>query len=204
MPRQRCWAGWTFGPNLPVHSPLLQKSSSPSPTSLSTSSSSPPLLCLGKSGWKACISTFFSLHHWHGAQHFVHIESPARFLRFKYWKSHEPFSWCWSLKYHIIPTPCHGQRQLPLDQVATSPIQLCWTYHLYSLSLSSFMFPQLCSTWWDNNTVCISQAAEPGSLIPSREFGYSTYLQQLSSLYMSCISVTVRYSCIWNKSFSAY
>jgi len=27
------------------------------------------------------------------------------------------------LTYHLVPTPCHGQGHLPLDQVAQSPIQ---------------------------------------------------------------------------------
>ena len=27
------------------------------------------------------------------------------------------------LKDHLVPTPCHGQRHLPLDQGAQSPIQ---------------------------------------------------------------------------------
>lgn len=105
---------------------------------------------------------------------------------------------------NLVPTPCHGQRRLPLDQVAPSPVWLYWTYHFYCLSPSSFMITSTKFHWWDNSSLYIPRAAEPGSLILSREFGYSTCSQQLSPLYRSCISVTVRYSCMWNKSLCTY
>lgn len=127
--------------NLPAQASLPSAPAFPAPSAL-----------LGKSG-NNCLSTSFILHHWDEAQFFVHIESTGRFLRFKYWKSDNMavsfmvlsigvcISWHFSLhimeswnslgyknfKYHLVPIPCHGRRQLPLDQVAPSPIQLYWT-----------------------------------------------------------------------------
>ena len=44
------------------------------------------------------------------------------------------------LKDHLVPTPCHGQGHLPLDQLAQSPIQPGPSNHgsfLFAVSLSS-------------------------------------------------------------------
>lgn len=166
LSRQRCWAGWAFGPNPPLYSLLLQKPSSPS-TTLSTSPSSPPLLCLGKSGWKNCnkyllqppspsitdmeLSSLFTQKALQGSLG-LKVENLTAWLSagavnpclkpLALWPSyHGILEWPGSegtLNNHV-PTPCHGQRRLLLDQVAPSPVWLYWTYHFYCLSPSSFM-----------------------------------------------------------------